>query len=110
MIMREPGAREQAGRQLLRLGLLAQPADADAMSIIEGELTFSEMQVRGHHVPRAQMRRDRHQRAVENFIRQVISTAHSRFPCAPPEPRRRHRVIAGEGPDCDYYAEKAEFT
>src|SRR5256886_10352400 len=50
------------------------------MSIIEGALTVSEMQVRDIMIPRAQMDVIDINEAVENFIPQVISTAHSRFP------------------------------
>jgi len=35
---------------------------------------------------------------VENFIPQVVSTAHSRFPVIDQNRDRRHRHPAGEGP------------
>src|SRR2546430_12442016 len=50
------------------------------MSIIEGALTVSEMQVRDIMIPRAQMDVIDINEPVENFIPQVVSTAHSRFP------------------------------
>ena len=50
------------------------------LSIIEGALTVSEMQVRDIMIPRAQMDVIDINEPVETFIPQVISTAHSRFP------------------------------
>jgi magnesium and cobalt transporter len=54
--------------------------DADALSIIEGALAVSDTQVRDVMVPRSQMEVLDIDRAPEEFIDQVISTAHSRFP------------------------------
>src|SRR5438132_14414704 len=79
LILREPGDREQLA-QLLRSAYSRNLLDADAMSIIEGALTVSEMQVRDIMIPRAQMDVIDINEPVENFIPQVISTAHSRFP------------------------------
>jgi magnesium and cobalt transporter len=50
------------------------------MSIIEGALNVSEMQVRDIMVPRAQMDVIDIHEPVDKFIAQVMSTAHSRFP------------------------------
>ncbi|OGA11814.1 MAG: magnesium/cobalt efflux protein [Betaproteobacteria bacterium RIFCSPHIGHO2_12_FULL_69_13] len=79
LILREPGDREQLVR-LLRSAYSRNLLDADALSIIEGALTVSEMQVRDIMVPRAQMDVIDIHEPVEKFIPQVISTAHSRFP------------------------------
>jgi magnesium and cobalt transporter len=79
LIMREPGDREQLV-QLLRSAYSRNLLDADAMSIIEGALTVSEMQVRDIMVPRAQMDVIDINEPVEKFIPQVMATAHSRFP------------------------------
>jgi len=79
LILREPGDREQL-TQLLRSAYSRNLLDADAMSIIEGALTVSEMQVRDIMIPRAQMDVIDINEPVENFIPQLISTAHSRFP------------------------------
>ena len=54
--------------------------DADALSIIEGALTVSEMAVRDIMIPRAQVDFIDINEPVEKFVRQVIATAHSRFP------------------------------
>src|SRR2546422_688442 len=78
-MLREPGDREQL-TQLLRSAYSRNLLDADAMSIIEGALTVSEMQVRDIMIPRAQMDVIDINEPVENFIPQVVSTAHSRFP------------------------------
>ncbi len=79
LLAREPA--DRAGlMQLLRAAYQRNLLDADALSIIEGAMTVSEMQVRDIMIPRAQMDViDIHQ-AVEEFIPQVIGRAHSRFP------------------------------
>jgi magnesium and cobalt transporter len=79
LILREPGDREQLAH-LLRSAYSRNLLDADAMSIIEGALTVSEMQVRDIMIPRAQVDFIDINEPVETFIPQVISTAHSRFP------------------------------
>ena len=79
LILREPEDREQL-LSLLRSAYQRNLLDADALSMIEGAMTVSEMAVRDIMVPRAQMDViDIHQ-PVEDFIPLVISTAHSRFP------------------------------
>src|SRR3954471_6507291 len=79
LILREPGDREQL-LHLLRSAYDRNLLDADALSIIEGALTVSEMQVRDIMIPRAQVDFIDIHEPVESFIPQVISTAHSRFP------------------------------
>jgi magnesium and cobalt transporter len=79
LILREPGDREQLA-QLLRSAYSRNLLDADAMSIIEGALTVSEMQVRDIMIPRAQVDFIDINEPVETFIPQVMATAHSRFP------------------------------
>jgi magnesium and cobalt transporter len=79
LILREPGDREQLA-QLLRSAYTRNLLDADAMSIIEGALTVSEMQVRDIMIPRAQVDFIDINEPVDSIIPQVISTAHSRFP------------------------------
>ena len=79
LLLREPGDREQLV-QLLRAAYSRNLLDADALSIIEGALTVSEMQVRDIMVPRAQVDFIDINEPVETFIPQIIATAHSRFP------------------------------
>src|SRR5262252_7307621 len=79
LLMREPGDREQLVH-LLRSAYQRNLLDADALSIVEGALTVSEMQVRDIMIPRAQMDVIDIHEPVEKFIPQVIATAHSRFP------------------------------
>jgi magnesium and cobalt transporter len=79
LILREPGDRDQLA-QLLRSAYSRNLLDADAMSIIEGALTVSEMQVRDIMIPRAQVDFIDINEPIESIIPQVISTAHSRFP------------------------------
>jgi len=54
--------------------------DADALSIIEGALQVSEMQVRDVMVPRAQMDLIHVDDPMEEIANAVIDAAHSRFP------------------------------
>src|SRR2546423_7884870 len=79
LIMREPNDREQLV-QLLRSAYSRNLLDADALSIIEGALTVSEMQVRDIMIPRAQVDFIDINEPVETFIPRVMSTSHSRFP------------------------------
>ena len=79
LLMREPGDREQLVA-LLRSAYSRNLLDADALQIIEGALTVSEMQVRDIMIPRARVDFIDLHEPVETFIPQVISTAHSRFP------------------------------
>jgi magnesium and cobalt transporter len=79
LIRREPGDRGELTR-LLRSAYSRNLLDADALSIIEGALTVSEMQVRDIMIPRAQVDFIDIHEPVEKFIPQIIATAHSRFP------------------------------
>jgi len=75
----EPGDREQLLR-ILRSAHERNLMDADALSIIEGALSVSEMQVRDVMVPRAQMDVIAIGEPPEKFVDFVLETAHSRFP------------------------------
>ena len=79
LLMREPGDRTDLAH-LLRAAYSRNLLDADALSIIEGALTVSEMAVRDIMVPRAQVDFIDINEPVETFVKQVIGTAHSRFP------------------------------
>ena len=79
LLMREPSDRDQLV-ELLRSAYSRNLLDADAMSIIEGALTVSEMQVRDIMIPRAQVDFIDINEPVESFIPRIIATAHSRFP------------------------------
>jgi magnesium and cobalt transporter len=79
LLMREPGDRSEL-TQLLRSAYSRNLLDADALSIIEGALNVSEMAVRDIMVPRAQVDFIDINEPVEKFVKQVIATAHSRFP------------------------------
>jgi magnesium and cobalt transporter len=79
LILREPGDRGELTR-LLRSAYSRNLLDADALSIIEGALTVSEMQVRDIMIPRAQVDFIDIHEPVEKFNPQVMATAHSRFP------------------------------
>ena len=79
LILREPA--DRAGLvQLLRSAYQRNLLDSDALSIVEGALTVSEMQVRDIMIPRAQMDVIDIGEAVDKFMPQVIGSAHSRFP------------------------------
>jgi magnesium and cobalt transporter len=79
LLMREPEDREQL-IELLRGAFERNLLDADALSIIEGALQVSEMQVRDIMVPRAQMDVIDIDAPHEKIVEIVIEAAHSRFP------------------------------
>jgi magnesium and cobalt transporter len=79
LLLGEPEDREQL-LQLLRGAHDRNLMDADALSIIEGALSVSEMQVRDIMVPRAQMDVISLADPPEKFVDFVLETAHSRFP------------------------------
>jgi magnesium and cobalt transporter len=79
LLLREPEDREQL------LGLLhgafeRNLLDSDALSIIEGALQVSDMQVRDIMVPRAQMDVIDVEDSPDKIVETVIEAAHSRFP------------------------------
>ncbi len=79
LILREPEDREQL-IQLLHSAYEHNLLDSEALSMIEGVLQVSEMQVRDIMIPRAQMDVVDIGETPDKFIPTVISTAHSRFP------------------------------
>jgi magnesium and cobalt transporter len=79
MLLREPEDREQL-IELLHSAYEHNLLDSDALSMIEGVLQVSEMQVRDVMIPRSQMDVIDIAQSPEAFIPFVIETAHSRFP------------------------------
>ncbi len=79
LLMREPEDREQLV-VLLRSAYERNLLDADALSMIEGVMQVSELQVRDIMIPRSQMDIIDINDPPEKFIPFVIETAHSRFP------------------------------
>lgn len=79
MLMREPEDREQL-LNLLHGAYERNLLDADALSIIEGALAVSDMQVRDIMVPRAQMDVVDINDDPEKIAALVIEATHSRFP------------------------------
>ncbi len=79
LLLREPEDRDQLVA-LLHSAYQRNLLDGDALSMIEGVLTVSEMQVRDVMIPRAQMDVIDIADSPEKFIPFVIETAHSRFP------------------------------
>jgi len=79
LLLREPEDREQL-IELLHSAYERHLLDSDALSIIEGALSVSEMAVRDVMVPRAQMDMIDIAESPEAFIPFVLETAHSRFP------------------------------
>jgi magnesium and cobalt transporter len=79
LLMREPEDREQL-ITLLHSAFERNLLDADALSIIEGALSVSDMQVRDVMVPRAQMQVISIDDTIVEMTAQAIETAHSRFP------------------------------
>lgn len=78
-LLREPEDREQL-IELLHSAYENSLLDADALSMIEGVLQVSEIQVRDVMIPRSQMDVIDITNPPEKFIPFVIETAHSRFP------------------------------
>lgn len=78
-LLREPEDREQL-IALLYSAFERNLMDGDALSMIEGVLQVSEMQVRDIMIPRAQMDVIDIAESPEQFVPFVIETAHSRFP------------------------------
>ncbi len=79
LLMREPEDSEEL-RQLLHSAFERNLLDADALSMIEGVMQVSEMEVRDIMVPRAQIDLIDIHDTPDRFIPHVIATAHSRFP------------------------------
>ena len=79
LLLREPEDREQL-IQLLHSAFERNLLDADALSITEGALSASETSVRDVMVPSAQMDTLDISDSLNDIVRQVIRTAHSRFP------------------------------
>ncbi len=79
LLLREPEDREQL-IELLHSSFEKNLLDADALTMIEGVLQVSEMQVRDIMIPRSQMDVIDITDVPEKFIPFVIETAHSRFP------------------------------
>jgi magnesium and cobalt transporter len=79
LLLREPEDREQL-LSLLHGAFKRHLMDADALSIIEGALSVSDMAVRDIMVPRAQMDVIDIDATPEVIIEAVLNGAHSRFP------------------------------
>jgi magnesium and cobalt transporter len=78
-LMREPEDREQL-LQLLHGAFERNLLDSDALSMIEGALSVSDMQVRDIMVPRAQMDVVSIDDSMEKITGFVIAATHSRYP------------------------------
>lgn len=78
-LLREPENREQL-IALLHSAYQRNLLDADALSMMEGVIQVSEIQVRDIMIPRAQMDVIDINQPLEQFVPFVIKTAHSRFP------------------------------
>ncbi len=75
----EPSSRHELV-ELLRSAEQRELLDSEALSIIEGALTVSEMQAREIMVPRSQVVFVRLDQDPEDFLPIVIASGHSRFP------------------------------
>ncbi len=78
-LLREPQDREQLV-SLLRDAEQRSLLDAQSLSMIEGVLQMSEMQVRDIMIPRAQVTVVSEQESVESFLPIIVESGHSRFP------------------------------
>jgi magnesium and cobalt transporter len=75
----EPRNREEL-LQILRDAHSRQLVDTEALSIIEGAMMVSEMQVKEVMIPRCQMVVIKEEQTAREFIDEVLTSAHSRFP------------------------------
>jgi magnesium and cobalt transporter len=75
----EPQNRQEL-LELLREAHANEVLDIEALSIIEGALQVSDMQVRDIMIPRSQMITIRSSQSPREFLPEVIEAAHSRFP------------------------------
>ncbi|NOZ53913.1 MAG: CBS domain-containing protein [Gammaproteobacteria bacterium] len=78
-LLREPKNREEL-TDLLREAQQRSLLDFDALSMIEGVMEVSEMQVRDIMIPRTQMAVVNYEHSPEKFLPLIIESAHSRFP------------------------------
>jgi len=78
-LTREPEDREEL-KDVLRAAFERRLLDADALSMMEGVLSVSEMTVRDIMIPRAQMDVVSIDDEPDAFLPMVIETKHSRFP------------------------------
>jgi len=79
LLIREPEDREQLAK-LLHGAFERNLLDGDALSIIEGALAVSDMQVREIMVPRAQMDVVSVQDPIEKIVEFIVGASHSRYP------------------------------
>lgn len=74
-------------KEILREAAERNVVDSETLSILEGALQVSDMQVRDIMVPRSQMVCIKAEESLKEFLPSIIESAHSRFP------------VLGEGPD-----------
>lgn len=74
-------------KEILREAAERNVVDSETLSILEGALQVSDMQVRDIMVPRSQMVSIRADDSIEAFLPSIVESAHSRFP------------VLGEGQD-----------
>jgi magnesium and cobalt transporter len=79
LLMREPEDRDQL-LALLHSAFERNLLDADALTIIEGAIQVSDMQVRDVMIPRAQMDVVHVEDPIDTITAEVMSHAHSRYP------------------------------
>lgn len=77
----EPASRTEL-LELLRAAENRNVLDSEALSIIEGALQVSDMQVREIMIPRSQVVMVRLDMDLDEYLRLVIESGHSRFPVA----------------------------
>ena len=75
----EPQSRDDL-TLLLRAAHESNVIDHDALEIIEGALNVSDQQVREIMIPRSQMVVIQHETSLEDILKLVIESSHSRFP------------------------------
>lgn len=108
LLSRKPEDREQL-LALLHSAYERNLLDADALTMIEGVMQVSEMQVRDVMIPRSQMDTIDINERPDEFIPFVIETAHSRFPVTDGSKDQIIGVLLAKDL-LRYYAGKEEFN
>jgi len=109
LLMREPEDRDHLV-ELLHGAYERNLLDADALSMIEGVLQVSEMQVRDVMIPRPQMDVIDISESPDKFVPFVIQTAHSRFPVIEDDDKDNVLGILLAKDLLRYYAGEEEFN
>lgn len=106
LISREPSDRDEL-LELLRDAEKRELIDPDALSMIEGVMQVSQMQVRDIMIPRSQMVVVEEDQAIADFLPTIIDATHSRFPVIGDNRDEVIGIIHAK--DCLRYSKQEDF-